>query len=257
MAKAGDRSTSRSARGRRTTRTNGGSMSNVEPKISPAAVADLVESATALSQDHGELVEQAVREASTYPLDAERARRLYTRILTILRTHDGGGLSDVERARLADEVMREVDEIVGSVHRPAATEADGLPFVEHNGLRPRPVVPVPSFNDKSIPMVEGYVDVEELALWRGNQRLTLHVMEFKERNGGREPDPEELVKLMQGAINLPSLGKSDPFKLKPLADSIARKGVEIPPIVTFDGEPKDGNRRIAASLLVLYGKEYD
>src|SRR5256885_11407977 len=47
-----------------------------------------------------------------------------------------------------------------------------------------------------------------------------------------------------------------PSNPNPRADSIARKGVEIPPIVTFDGEPKDGNRRIAASLLVLHGKNY-
>jgi hypothetical protein len=26
-------------------------------------------------------------------------------------------------------------------------------------------------------------------------------------------------------------------------------------LLTFDGEPHDGNRRIAASLLVLHGKE--
>jgi hypothetical protein len=82
------------------------------------------------------------------------------------------------------------------------------------------------------------------------------VAEFEERNG-RSPDPDELVKLMQGAIHLLSLGNTDPFKLKPLADSIARKGVEVPPVITFGGEPKDGNRRIAASLLVLYGKDYD
>lgn len=232
-------------------------MSNVEPQISSKAITDLVESATALSHDHGDLVEEAVREASQHPLDAERARRLYTRILTILRAHDGGGLSADENAQLAADVRREVEEVVASVGRPATMAHGTLPFVEHNGLKPREVVPVPSFNDKTIPMTEGYVDVEKLALWRGNQRLTLHVMEFKERNGGRDPDPDELVKLMQGAIHLPSLGKADPFKLKPLADSIARKGVEIPPIVTSDGEPKDGNRRIAASLLVLYGKDYD
>jgi hypothetical protein len=230
-------------------------MSNVD--ISPAVVADLLESATALSQDHGELVEQAVREAAAHPLDRERAHRLYTRILTILRAHDGGELSEPERAELAEQVKREVDEIVTSVARPPTPRSDGLPFVEHDGLKPRKVVPVPTFNDKSIPMTEGYVDVEDLALWRGNQRLTLHVMEFKERNGGREPDADELVKLMQGTIHLPSLDKADPFKLKPLADSIARKGVEVPPIVTAEGEPKDGNRRIAASLLVLYGKDYD
>jgi hypothetical protein len=229
-------------------------MNNGHMDISGAALAELMESAAILSLDHGELVEEAVRAAAESPLDEKRARRLYTRIIRVLRHRDGQDLSDTEREELAEEIREEVEKIVGATDRPAH-DASGIELVEYNGLKPRPVVPVPSFNDKIIPMTEGYVDVEQLKLWRGNHRLTLHLMEFRERNG-REPDSEELAKLMQGAIHLPSLDKSDPFKLKPLADSIARKGVETPPIITFEGEPKDGNRRIAASLLVLYGREY-
>ena len=87
-------------------------------------------------------------------------------------------------------------------------------------------------------------------LWMGNHRVELHVKEFREVNH-RDPDANELLDLMHGAVHLPSLAKDDPFKLRGLASSIARKGVERPPIVTWDGEPKDGNRRIAASRLVL------
>jgi hypothetical protein len=226
---------------------------NRSPKISAAAVAELFESATTLSADHGELVEQAVREAAEHPLDEQHARRLYTRLIEILR--EGDDLDDEQRAALAEQIREEVDRVVGSVKRPRA----GVEFIEHNGLAPRKVVPLPTFNNKPIPMEEGYVDVETLRLWDDNQRVALHVAEFRERNGGRHPTSEELVSLMQGSIRLPSLKKnaSDPFNLKPLADSIARKGVEVPPIITHEGEPKDGNRRIAASLLVLYGKDYD
>ncbi len=229
-------------------------MNNGSVPVSPAALEDLMESATVLSQDHGDLVAEAVRAAREQPLDEDNARRLYTRILEILHRHDGGDLSEVERAVLAENLQTEVERIVGSTSRPSS-ELTGVPFVTRNGLEPRDVVPVPTFNGKAIPMTEGYVDVEKLALWKGNHRLALVVREFEERNG-RSPDPDELVKLMQGAIHLPSLDKTDPFKLKPLADSVARKGVEVAPIVTFEGEPKDGNRRIAASLLILYGKEY-
>jgi hypothetical protein len=128
-----------------------------------------------------------------------------------------------------------------------------LKLVERNGLNPHPVTPVPVFNNQYIPMTEGYVDVETLDLWPENHRIELHVAEFRNING-RDPDRGELLELMHGKITLPSLDKKDqkdPFKLLPLGQSIARKGVERPPIVTFEGMPKDGNRRIAASLLVL------
>jgi hypothetical protein len=230
-------------------------MNNGSVPISPAALEELIEAAAVLSQDHGELVAEAVRVAREHPLDEESARRLYTRIVEMLRRHDGADLSGNEEKALAADVASEVERIVSSTTRPAA-ETAGVPFVTRNGLKPRTVIPVPTFNGKAIPMTEGYVDVETLALWKSNHRLVLVVKEFEERNG-RSPNPDELVKLMQGAIHLPSLEKTDPFKLKPLADSIARKGVEVAPIVTFGGEPKDGNRRIAASLLVLYGKDYD
>lgn len=228
-------------------------MNHETAKVSAATLTELIDIATVLSEDHGKEVAVAVREARERPLDEARARRLYTRILAILRGHNAAGLSEEDREQIAEDVRAEVEKIVSSVDRPAT--ATGVPFVTHNGLKPRDVLPVPTFNNKPIPMVEGYVDVEKLQLWRGNHRLALLVAEFEERNG-RALEAEELVKLMQGAILLTGAKSADPFKLKPLADSIARKGVEIPPIVTVDGEPKDGNRRIAASLLVLHGKDY-
>jgi hypothetical protein len=227
---------------------------NGNPRVSQAALAELIDSATILSEDHGELVSAAVREAVEHPLDEQRARQLYTRILKILRHHDADELADFERERIADEVRAEVEKVIASVDRPKAT--GGLELITHNGLTPRDVVPVPTFNNKPIPMVEGYVEVDKLQLWPGNHRLALAVAEFEERNS-RPPEPDELLKLMQGSILLTGVkNPTDPFKLKPLADSIARKGVETPPIVTFDGEPKDGNRRIAASLMVVHGKGY-
>lgn len=228
-------------------------MNDGNVKVSPAELAELVDSAVILSADHGEEVQAAVRLAAEQPLDENRARSLYTRILAVLRGHSVEDLTGRERLEIAEQVRAEVEAIVASVKRPAAE--GGVPFVTYNGLAPREVVPVPTFNNKAIPMFEGYVDVEKLQLWRDNHRLVLAVSEFEERNN-REPDPDELVKLMHGTILMTGAKTSDPFNLKPLADSIARKGVEIPPIVTFEGEPKDGNRRIAASLLVLYGKDY-
>lgn len=221
-------------------------------KTTNVAIEELIDSATTLSEGYGAEVERAVRAAREHPLDEDQARRLYARIVRILRTQDGEP-GDDERDRLAEEIRREVDEIVASVERPPPPE-DGF-FVEHEGLEARRVVPTPTFNEKAVEMTEGYVDIERLKLWKGNHRLSLQIQEFEEHNG-RGPEDEELVALMQGSIHLPSLDRTDPFNLKPLADSIARKGVETPPIVSFEGEPKDGNRRIAASLLVVFGKGY-
>lgn len=225
--------------------------------IAPEEVRELFEEMVTLSEDHGPDVEAAVQAAADEPLDAERATRLYTRVITLLREHEAAPQSDEDRAELAEQVRMEVADAVEAALRPdPQAECKELKLTERNGLKPREVVPTPTFGGKPIQMTEGYVEVEKLRLWRGNHRLELQVAEFKERNQGREPDDEELLKIMQGTIHLPSLGKTDPFKLKPLAQSIARKGVERPPIVSYDGIPKDGNRRIAASLLVLHGKDF-
>jgi hypothetical protein len=219
-------------------------------------VRELIERAVTLSTDYGPEIEAAVKAAADAPLDPDRARRLYTRVLEILRGADADNLTEDERATMAEEVAREVEELVAAVPRPMPAKRRGaVQFIELNGLKPRQVIPTPTFNNKPISMTEGYVDVETLGVWRSNHRLELHVAEFRERNG-REPDDDELLKIMQGTIHLPSLNKTDPFTLKPLAQSIARKAVERPPIVSFDGIPKDGNRRIAASLLVLHGKGF-
>jgi hypothetical protein len=219
------------------------------------AVEELIEQARTLAAEYGDEVTAAVKAATEEPLDPERARRLYARVIKILRAAEGIDVED--DADVAEQIRREVETVVRSVKRPRAN-GDGLTFVERNGVAPHDVSPVPVFNNQYISMVEGYVDVETLDLWPENHRIELHVAEFQNING-RDPDRGELLELMHGKITLPSLDKKeqkDPFKLLPLAQSIARKGVERPPIVTHEGLPKDGNRRIAASLLVLDRDEF-
>lgn len=219
------------------------------------AVQELLEQAGTLAAEYGEEVAAAVKAATEEPLDPVRARQLYTRVIKILRGAEG---VDVEGDTVvAAQIRREVEAVVGSVRRPRVN-GGGLTFVERNGLTPHAVTPIPVFNNQYIPMTEGYVDVETLDLWPENHRIELHVEEFRNING-RDPDRGELLELMHGKITLPSLDRrhqKDPFKLVPLAQSIARKGVERPPIVTYEGLPKDGNRRIAASLLVLDRDEF-
>lgn len=239
-------------------------MTTTDSSRGNAYVQKLVEQSLELSQDFGPDVAEAVRLATEEPLDVETATRLYTRILEMLRAR-GRMLNDDERRQLAREVAGEVSQLVSAKARPATSAADvGLPvgdgirLLERNGVKPHPVTPTPIFGSTSIPLVEGYVDVNDLLLWRENHRVELYVRDFVERNG-REPDSSELVLLMQGRLDdLPSLrAKKDPFEILPLARSIARKGVERPPIVTWDGVPKDGNRRITASKLVLTSDDFN
>jgi hypothetical protein len=209
------------------------------------AVRELLGEIDTLSADFGATVQDALAEVRREPVDLAEAERLYTRVLKILRDYDGSESDAV----IAAEVRR----LFASGSASASSCPWGsVPLVEHNGLTPHLVAPVPMFNNVAVAMWEGYVDVGSLDLWPENHRVELQVAEFRDRNR-REPESNELLELVQGQLRLPSLAKRDPFKIDPLARSIARKGVERPPILTSEGVPKDGNRRIAAAKAVLSG----
>lgn len=204
---------------------------------------ELLEEMQLLSADIGEEVESAIEAARHEPLDDATAERLYTRILMILKDARNNG---EDGATVAEQVRSIMSSRAGA---PNSHPWGNVPLVIRNGLEPHLVMPTPVFNGRPVPMWEGYVDVDAISLWKGNHRVELQVAEFRERNG-RDPDDDELLQLVQGDLHLPSLTKKDPFKIAGLAESIARKGVERPPILTAEGEPKDGNRRLAASKKV-------
>jgi hypothetical protein len=214
--------------------------SNVNEVHVRDAVRDLLDEIESISADIGPQVEKAISLARDRDFPVDVAERLYTRILVALRSATGSADPDA----VADEVKRLVRTVVEV--KPWGT----VNLVERNGLSPHLVQPVPTFNNVAVPMWEGYVDVRELDLWKGNHRVELQVAEFSDRNH-RELTDDELLQLMFGDLDLPSLNKKDPFNIAALAKSVARKGVERAPILTSGGEPKDGNRRIAASRYVL------
>ncbi|WP_157101969.1 hypothetical protein [Nocardia caishijiensis] len=206
-----------------------------------AAIRGLLAEMEVISADFGPVVQEAVVAARSQAIDPATAERLYSRVLRILR-QEGGSTPEVKIAAQVRELLVELaipEHPWGNVN-----------LVEKNSLKPHMVEPVPLFNGIPIVMYEGYVDVMSLDLWKENHRVELQVKEFTERNN-REPDPDEVLQLVQGKLRLPSMTKNDPFNVAPLAHSIARKGVERPPILTADGEPKDGNRRIAAAKWVV------
>lgn len=213
----------------------------------------LIAEAIELSAEYEHEVASAIERAASEPLDDVTAYRMFSRILVILRV--GAHADDATKARVAAEVEREVQELVLSRVRPTNESPTGITLQARHGLQPHAVIPAPIFNGVQIALEEGYIDVSTLGLWKENARVDLHVREFKERFG-RSPDENELLMLVQGRLEQLTFSHADPFEIIPLARSIARKGVERPPIVTHEGQPKDGNRRIAAARHILASKDF-
>src|SRR5262249_27708765 len=104
----------------------------------------------------------------------------------------------------------------------------------------------------------GFVRVRDIPLWDENERLEIHLAQFREQHG-RSPRPEELLDIMLGRLQLPGLAdedRDDQFKILSLARSIASNGVRRPPILDVDGPPRDGTRRLAACQLILESDEF-
>lgn len=218
-----------------------------------AAIRAILEGAIGVASGYGPEIEAEVRDAAKVPLDEASAQRLYERVLTVLADFDRQSLSDTQRAEAREAIRQEAAQIAAASPRPQP-EMPKVVLASRNGLPVRDVAPTPRFNGTVVPMKEGYVDVLTLDPWDENQRVTLHVADFVARHH-REPDRQELLGILQGTVKLQS-GIADPFNLRPLAGSIARKGVERPPIITHEGVPRDGNRRIAASRYVVESGEF-
>ena len=62
----------------------------------------------------------------------------------------------------------------------------------HNGVQPYDVRPIPVFHGRQVPMRAGFVDVEQIQLWDDNERLTIHVNQFRKLRG-RDPGPDDLA----------------------------------------------------------------
>lgn len=234
-------------------------MNTQRPDVPLELAIAYIERAAALALDLGVDLDAELASAAYEPLDEATAERLYTRLLLLAERASGNSDDDA----MTERVRAEVRAVLESVPRPpvdtaASDDEDILPgrvqLQSYNGLSVRDVKPTPVFNGKTVEMREGYVDVSLLDPWEGNARAQLYVDEF-ESKFGRTPGPDELLKILTGDISLGD-GDRDPFSLRPLANSIARKGVEKPPIITVDGVPYDGNRRIAASRLVLMSDHY-
>jgi len=126
---------------------------------------------------------------------------------------------------------------------------------EQNGIPVQPVFPSPWFHKKEVPMFGGFVRTRDIKLWENNDRLDIHIHQFKRING-RNPDDREILDIMLSRMSLPGVTERDQFKIMDLARSIANNGVRRPPIIDLDGTLLDGNRRVSACYFILNSNEF-
>jgi hypothetical protein len=229
----------------------------------------LLLTAEIMSQDGDHEVELLLRAGLDQPLSAEEAAELLSTVLSTLRSRavargDGQTVAgiDADGGKLIEEVAAARARIAGPAGegRNGSSPSDERPVVElqsHLGVDPHAVFPRPTFHEREIPMMAGFVPLSQIELWDGNERLTVHVEQFR-RQHGRGPMPQELLDIMHSKMQLPGLERElDQFKVIDLARSIANNGVRQPPVIDLDGTLLDGNRRIAACHFIRASDEFD
>lgn len=160
---------------------------------------------------------------------------------------------DVRAAIDVDDLESEDSQEIGRARTGVHGDRQCLGVFEYAGMEVRSVRPTPVFLGREIPLTEGFVDVLDLNFWEDNKRLRIDLTNFRRREN-RAPDVDELKKMLWPKGDGP---KGDEFKIKPLADDIAVRGVVQPPVIDYWGTAWDGNRRIAACLYVLANNDYD
>jgi hypothetical protein len=214
-------------------------------------------------------IHEALVDLEEGQIDEEEARDLLVRVVAALRRS-----ADPAAKETAEGIERDLDACAAAIARDSAgrsgasdgggthasaagvrateaPEAGRLELQARDGVEPRPVYPTPYFDQHEVPMLGGFVRVTDLLLRGDNERLEVHLGQFRQINS-REPSPDELFSLLMSTTPLPGLEREeDQFKIMPLGRSIANNGVRKPPVIDLDGTLLDGNRRIAACLWVL------
>lgn len=210
----------------------------------------LIKKAFTVSKDVGETVEEVLREGMDNPLPPEEARVLLTRVIERLQKHKS--FADGSSAGLKEFVEHLVLARAQGTSGPAQTAQPEkvVTLQEHNGIKPRPVLPKPVFHGREVALNEGYVRTRDINLWDSNERIEIHLQQFYKRHG-RKPSPQELLDIMFSNLKLEGVSEDDQFKIPALARSIAANGIRRPPIIDRDGTLLDGNRRLAACYYIL------
>lgn len=216
-----------------------------------------------VSQDTGHLVEDALQKAITNPISQVQAHALLTMVIDKLKegAEKRGDAETVktltmETQKIIDNAMKIREEIL-KVESASLDALEKLELKEHKGVKPAAILPTPTFHRREVPVMGGWVKTTDIKLWDKNERLDIHIGQFKATNG-REPSSEELLELMLSKMPLPGLTVGeDQFKIVELANSIANNGVRKSPIIDLDGTLLDGNRRVAACYYILNSRDFD
>lgn len=223
-------------------------------------VRKLIEEVYAISQDTGHIVEAALQEALDAPMTKEEVANFLSGVIEKLRSgalnrRDGKMLDSLDNAkeRIIQHAIEARERVLQMNER---TNKKKIKLSNFNGREPGVVHPRPTFHRKEIVMNCGGVKTTDISLWDRNERLDIHVGQFRAKHG-REPNAAELLDIMLSKMPLPGLDSKDQFKIIELARSIANNGVRKPPIIDIDGTLLDGNRRIAACYYILNSSEFD
>jgi len=222
----------------------------------------LIHDAFRVSEDTGTIVQDALRKAIETPISGEEAELLLNIVIAKLKAGaekrgDSSTVNQMEQQRehivqAAMQVRKQVLEM--KKEQPGEKRLELSSF---NSREPAIVHPTPTFHRREVPMKCGGVKTTDIILWDKNERLDIHIGQFRAANG-RNPGPAELLDIMLNKMPLPglSVGK-DQFKIIELAHSIANNGVRKPPIIALDGTLLDGNRRVAACYYILNSDDFD
>jgi len=214
----------------------------------------LIMDAYRVSIELGEEVEAVLQEGRDRPLSREEAVRVLSRVITTIRQ----GATRRGDAATGEALSGDIDVLVQRLVdtrerlRPSDRSAKlrDIQLVPRNGIPPGPVQPRPCFHGRDVPMTGGFIKTADINLWKDNERLDIHLAQFREQNG-REPSPPEVLDIMLSRVVLPGVTEADQFEVVALARSIAVNGVRKPPILAYDGTLLDGNRRLAACHYIL------
>jgi|GEM_PF-2039044 len=225
------------------------------------AVETVIEQAFLLSADLGNEVRRVLSAGREAPLGVEETQTILELAVARLQADARAREDEATLESLAGDAATIAESLIRksrrSERRTGARDATvTFPLQSYNDIEPGNVVPTPVYHGVHVPMRCGYARTREVNLWDRNERLEIHLNQFRARED-REPTADELLDIMLGLADLPGLSEeSDQFEVKKLARSIVANGVQKAPIVDIDGTLLDGNRRVAACYLILNSNEY-
>jgi hypothetical protein len=233
----------------------------IDERVIPSAFDELLRKARLISADVASEVDAVIRAGLEQPLNEGDATRLVRAVVEALRR---GAQRRGDHITLT-QIESDFDGLVARAMRawndpPAQNLSFGrhpqeIIVESHNGFNKRPVSPRPWFHGREVSMNCGWARTQDICLWEHNERLDIHVAQFR-KAAGRSPSGTELLDIMLSKMPLQGISASDQFKIVDLARSIANNGVRQPPILDIDATLLDGNRRVAACYYILGSDEF-